>query len=284
MSFGVNKANRRWRVLITLLALSVVVLGIVALDIFAPRVAHRQVRIAEWKEEAPGHYTIHYAAEKILRFDGVSDRVLVADTPELHFGTNQDFSVEAWIRAYPSSSLLARKLQGWVQSHPRTTGFVPRWLGTWTSTHSLDNDFGVVCIVSKSLTASTIEATGFEFCLNNGRLACQLAQQPMRQLAFQNFISTSPNLQDGHWHHVAMTVERTSAAGGKLYVDGKQVFMFDPTAQAGDLSNLEPLRIGNHSNPNLRCFFKGAITGVALQRRALSAEQISASYRAGRPS
>jgi len=62
----------------------------------------------------------------------------------------------------------------------------------------------------------------------------------------------------------------------------ERVLVFHPTAQAGDLSNLEPLRIGNHSNPNLRCFFKGAITGVALPRRVLSAEQISASYRAGR--
>src|SRR5262249_45479711 len=160
---------------------------------FARQIPHGPVRMAEWKEEA-GHYAVHFGSEKIFRLDGHGDRVLMADTPEFHFGTNQDFSVEAWIRAYPSSSALARKFQVFLHSQPSTTKFVSRWLGIWIGTHSVNNDFGVVCIVSKSLIASTIEATGFEFCLNNGRLACQLAQQPMRPLSFQNFISASPKI------------------------------------------------------------------------------------------
>jgi len=66
-------------------------------------------------------------------------------------------------------------------------------------------------------------------------------------------------------------------------VDGKQVLMLDPTAQAGDLSNSDPLRIGNHSNPNLRCFFKGTISGVTLHREVLGTDEIASHYRAGRP-
>jgi hypothetical protein len=137
-------------------------------------------------------------------------------------------------------------------------------------------------IVDKHHTASTIESVGFQFYLDHGKLACQLSQSPMRPLGFQNFISSAPPLQDGHWHHVAMTVKRDLAAGGKLYVDGHQVFVFDPTAQAGDLSNTEPLRIGNHSNAGLRCFFKGAISSVAVHRGEMTAEEVGASYRAGR--
>jgi hypothetical protein len=283
LAFGINSPNRRWSVVVAIVvAIFVVLLGISAFEMFVHPVTYGQLRSAEWKEEPAGCYRINYGPNTKFRFDGHSDRVLVGDTPQFHFGTNQDFSVEAWIKAYPSWSPLAQKLQVWLQTHPATIRFTPRWLDTWISTHSINNDFGVTCIVSKSLAASTIEATGFEFCLNNGRLACQLAQAPMRQLGFQNFISPSADLQDAHWHHVAMTVQRTSASGGKLYVDGKQVLIFDPTAQAGDLSNSEPLRIGNHSNPNLRCFFKGAIAGVALHRESLSAREVSAIYRTGR--
>ena len=76
-----------------------------------------------------------------------------------------------------------------------------------------------------------------------------------------------------------MSVERASVSGGKLYVDGRQVLVFDPTRQAGDLSNSEPLRIGNHANPGLRCVFKGVIGDVKLHRRALSAEEVAAALR-----
>src|SRR5215831_18712175 len=93
-----------------------------------PHATHCQVRMAEWQEDAAGQYLISRQHEKPFYFDGRNDRVFVADTPEFHFGTNQDFSVEAWIKAYPGSSSLARKLQVWLQTHPATTGFVPRWL------------------------------------------------------------------------------------------------------------------------------------------------------------
>jgi hypothetical protein len=105
----------------------------------------------------------------------------------------------------------------------------------------------------------------------------------MQQLAFQNFVSSGPNLLDGHWHYVAMSIERTSATGGRLYVDGHRVLTFDPTRQAGDLSNLQPVRIGNHANPTLKCHFRGVIDDVALYRNALSPEEIAAGYRAGHP-
>jgi hypothetical protein len=272
-----------WRVIVIVLAVLALVAGALALMSSSSGASNGQIRTAEWQEEVSGTYAIKLGRRKIFHFDGRSDRVLVADTPEFNFGTNQDFSVEAWIKAYPPYSRLAMRLQVWLQTHPAMASYVPRSIGSWITTHALDNDFGVMPIVDKHQTPSTIESVGFEFYLDHGKLACQISQSPMRQLGFQNFISSAPTLQDGHWHHVAMTVKRTSVTGGKLYVDSLQVFVFDPTAQAGDLSNSNPLRIGNHSNPNLRCFFKGAISGVALHREAVAADEIAASYRAGRP-
>ena len=269
--------------IVAVLAVLVVLASGLALVSFTSGVSNGQLRMAEWREEAPGTYAIGLGGKMIFHFHGRSDRVLVADTPEFHFGTNQDFSVEAWIKAFPPYSPLALRLQGWLQTNPGKASFVPRSIASWIRSHALDNDFGVMPIVDKHQTPSTIESIGFEFYLDHGRLACQLSQAPMRPLAFQNFISAAPTLLDRHWHHVAMTVKRNSGTGGKLYVDGLQVFVFDPTAQAGDLSNSNPLRIGNHSNPNLRCFFKGAISGVALHREAVAADEIAASYRAGRP-
>src|SRR5262245_43882623 len=109
MSIEVNWPNRRRSVLIADLATSAVVILILSLEVCFPRVVHVQVSIAEAKEQDPERYTIHSDSEKSFRFDGLSDRVSVGDTPEFHFGSNQDFSVEACIKAYPSSSPLAQR-------------------------------------------------------------------------------------------------------------------------------------------------------------------------------
>jgi Concanavalin A-like lectin/glucanases superfamily len=78
-----------------------------------------------------------------------------------------------------------------------------------------------------------------------------------------------------------VTVMRNSKTGGKLFVDGRCIQTFDPTEVAGDLSNDQPLRIGNHACPDYRCFFHGLITEVSLYRRALTTAEIETLYRAG---
>lgn len=242
------------------------------------------VRQVQCEEETKGRWSVKEGNNKVFKFAGFGDRVLVPNAREVNFGAGQDFSIEAWIKAYPAASKSAQRVTAWVNTHPMVSKFVPKKLAAWMAARATDNDFGVMPIVDKHQTRSTVEAVGFQMYLDHGRLACQLAAPPMRPLGFQNFVSPTPNLHDGRWHHVALTVERDSATGGMLYVDGQLVFTFDPTKQTGDLSNTEPLRIGNHANPSLKCFFKGTIAGVALDHRSLSAGQIAASYRAGRPS
>jgi hypothetical protein len=278
---GVHKTATR-RFTATALIILVMLCGLLAFVLLTRNETKPQVRQAEWQEQEHGRYVVRDGRETSFRFGDLHERVLVPDSPSLHFGTNQDFSVEGWIKAYPVTSAFARRLMAWIQTHPASARFIPKVVTDWINKHSVDNDFGVTPIVDKHQTPSSIEAIGFQLYLDYGRLACQLAQQPMRQLGFQNFVSPGPNLLDGRWHYVAMSVERTSPAGGRLYVDGHKVLTFDPTGEAGDLSNLQPLRVGNHADPNLRCIFKGMIDDVGFYRRARSADEIAAAYHAGR--
>ena len=95
------------------------------------------------------------------------------------------------------------------------------------------------------------------------------------------FGPAGPDTRDGQFHHVAVTVQRDSATGGKLYVDGQEVLTFDPTVAAGDLSNTEPLRIGVNANATFFSNFKGAIDEVSLYHRALTAAEVRSIYSAG---
>ena len=277
---GTTQKQRLW-IGIALLILALFATAFVAL--LLPHSKPAALRQAQWQAVGPDGYQIIAGLEKTFDFDGSGNRVVVSDAPAFHFSTNQDFSVEAWIRAYPVYSRAAQWLISFIGGYPKLAQLTPKSLAGWLSTHSLDNEFGVTPVVDKHLTTSTIQSVGFQLYLDSGRVACQLSAAPMRQLAFQNFVSTGPNLQDGRWHHIALSVVRDGPNGGKLFVDGRLVYGFDPTRQNGDLSNDVPLRIGNHSNPGLRCRFKGTIGNVALYRHALSDQEIAAAYRAGHP-
>ena len=90
-----------------------------------------------------------------------------------------------------------------------------------------------------------------------------------------------PDLRDGQFHHVAITVARNNSTGGKLYVDGQAVLTFDPTGEPGDLTAAAPLRIGNHATEALSSFLKGTIDEVSIYNRAVSALEIQSIYVAG---
>jgi hypothetical protein len=160
--------------------------------------------------------------------------------------------------------------------------------------------FGVMSIVEKRRIAGIAAALGHSLHLEQGRLACQLAPAARWTLTFASFTSVArirdawrrrsqltafkfasyaspgPDLRDGQFHHVALTIQRRSRQGGKLHVDGKVVLSFDPTAQASSLANAEPLLIGTHPDPSLNCGFRGLIEDVRLYARVLTAPEIKA--------
>ena len=120
---------------------------------------------------------------------------------------------------------------------------------------------------------------GYEFCLVGGQLYCDLIDSTSGGDLGAG--PAGPDLRDGRFHHVALTVQRDSTEGGALYADGQPVLTFDPTSQAGDLSNTGPLRIGYHVNSSLHCNFFGQMDEVSLYNRALALSEIQAIYNAG---
>jgi hypothetical protein len=176
-----------------------------------------------------------------FKCNGRDDKIVVPDTPVLNFAAKQDFSIEAWIK--PSASP--------------------------------GNYKDIMTVVSKRLAPDTITQLGYELYLQEGKLCFQLADK-LEPYSWHNFESTGPDLRDGKFHHVAVTVSRRSATGGILYVDGEPVLTFDPTVCPGNLSNPGPLRIGSHPVDGLPCFFNGMIDEVSIYNRTLSASEIQA--------
>jgi len=212
------------------------------------------------------------AEELCASFDGTGG-VVVPDARQFAIRRNQDFAVSAWIQPEP------------VNGAP----------------------FGIMPILEKRKISGIAAALGFELCLVEGRLTCQLApkthipfkfsdyatlakaqaswarRRALVPLAFGTFKSPGPDLRDGRLHHVALTLERRSVAGGKLYVDGVVVLTFDPTKYTASLANTDPLLVGVHPDKSLNLHFKGLMKDVRLYRRALSPAEIEALGRTNAP-
>jgi len=109
------------------------------------------------------------------------------------------------------------------------------------------------------------DATGYFLFLYDGRLAFQLGDTVS---GFYNYISLGSDLRPTGWHHVAVTVDRDSPAGGNLYVDGALVLNFNPTNRPASLTNNGPLFIGRHAG-NSSISFIGLIDEVEIFNRAL---------------
>jgi hypothetical protein len=140
----------------------------------------------------------------------------------------------------------------------------------WTEPQQSDTGAGVMDIVDKRCGPGY---SGFEFYLGNGKIQIQILGA--------TFGPAGPDLRDGRFHHVAVTVHRNTAGGGELYVDGQTVLTFDTTGIKGDLSGDQPLHIGSNCYPNFDTFFKGIMSQLGLYNRALSASDIQTIYEEG---
>ncbi len=169
--------------------------------------------------------------------------VTVADAPALNFGSGVDFTLETWI-----------------QPQQATTSY------------------GVMEMLSKRLVSGGA-TEGYELCVANGQVVFQMSSTMNSPLSAG---WTGPDLRDGAWHHVAVTVQRSSSTGGTIYVDGAVIATFNPTSQSGSLATSAPLLIGEHPDPSLDCNFRGGIDEPTLYAEALTALQIKSIYLAGK--
>jgi len=124
---------------------------------------------------------------------------------------------------------------------------------------------GVASLADKRSTE-----TGFHAYLADGRPGLQL----MTAGDFGNF--TAPqSLADDAFHHVAITIDRDSPTGGRIYVDGNPVLTFDPTPQMGTLDTTGELRFGRRSDPHGGDgYLAAAIDEIRIYGRALSEQEI----------
>ncbi len=175
-------------------------------------------------------------------FDGKVSHVMVPNATDINFQAGQDFSIEAWI--------------------------MPE--------HAPDNSpADELAIVFKRYSPNSYNYIGYAFYLaNGGQFFFLMGDAPIKLGGL--IVNAGPDLRDGKFHHVAVTIQRDSPTGGHLYVDGESVLTFDPTQQSGSLSNSEPLLIGSQSTPGYVTPFKGMIDELSLYNRALSASEIQA--------
>jgi len=90
---------------------------------------------------------------------------------------------------------------------------------------------------------------------------------------FGGVADEAPDNTDGNWHHVMVTADRDDL--GKIYYDGVSIASGDISAISGSVSYATPMNIGHDS---IVREFKGEMSTVRLYNRALSADEVKASY------
>ncbi|MGE3165482.1 MAG: LamG-like jellyroll fold domain-containing protein [Planctomycetota bacterium] len=183
-----------------------------------------------------------------LHFDGVASEVIVPDEPQLDFGAPVgflagDLSIDAWVRLD-------------------------------------DNIAGAHPIVSKFAAGGA--SPGYALFVDSaGYLGFVVQDSSTRGLWVPS--SGGAFINDGQWHHVAVTYDRDHAPNGvRLYVDGMRV---DPDTYQGtafgSLTNTAPLRIGASTMAVAGTFFEGDIDEVEIFDRVLLAGEVRDLFAAG---
>ncbi|MGB0383925.1 MAG: LamG-like jellyroll fold domain-containing protein [Ardenticatenaceae bacterium] len=153
-------------------------------------------------------------------------------------------------------------------------------IDAWIRTDSNKN---LEIFIDKRENRLNIGPVGYAFHLENGRLAFQLADDSNSWYNYWN--STGPDLRDGKWHFIAVTVDRDQPIDGlKLYIDGPLIEAFSPMNRTGSISNNADLWIGKHhanSAFNRELWFDGDLDEVEIFNRVLDPTEIQAIYEAG---
>ena len=193
-------------------------------------------------------------------FNGVNQFVQTSNASNLNFDRTNSFSMDAWIRTSETThnGFIASKQQN---SFP-FRGYVL----------IVDNGEGPACVVSNPPAPGA------------GQLAAALEGAVSNACPADHAIAIhgTTHLNDGQWHHVAMTYDGSSSAAGlKLYVDGalETTLVEQDNLGTASILNSVPFTIGSRENGGVP--FNGDIDEVEVFNRALSAAEIQAIFNAG---
>lgn len=196
-----------------------------------------------------------------LRFDGASNYVESASSIVTNVGAASlsptcsggysscpgNFSIDAWIRVDPLGQDVMTILDKRVGSPPEIKGY------------------HLVVLVGSDSSIGLQLADG----LGSG---------------FSNYFSPdlTPALNDGNWHHIAVTVRRTKQRGIRWYHNGVRVGHSDPRDRLGSLENSGTLRIGTRtSNSPLSGWFQGDLDELEIYNRVLTPQEVATIFTAG---
>ncbi|MGA3284586.1 MAG: LamG-like jellyroll fold domain-containing protein [Verrucomicrobiota bacterium] len=135
---------------------------------------------------------------------------------------------------------------------------------------------GIQTLLDKRADINTTHPQGYNVFLYNGQLGLQIADGT----SYQNHVSTTPDLQDGQWHFIAVTVARCTNGTNVVtfYLDGNVDSTF-LDARTGDMNNSADLWIGlsrDGSGP-----YSGCMDELEFTKRVLTPQEIQRIFNAG---
>jgi hypothetical protein len=139
-----------------------------------------------------------------------------------------------------------------------------------------DTSLGILPILDKRDGSASLPR-GYFFFLSGGQLGFQLGDGTTSP---GNFVEAGASLADGAWHHVAVTVKRSSGVV-TLYVDGSPVPLSTPVPSlvTGTVSNASKLRIGNVTLGS-QVSFRGDLDEIEVFNRVLADVEVAAIWAA----
>jgi uncharacterized delta-60 repeat protein len=176
--------------------------------------------------------TVHPAPGNALSFDGMDDLLQIPHAPQLNFdGKGQGFTVEAWLQ-----------LKG----------------------HQQDG----AGLVAKGTAGDAWR--GFQLLLIQDRIAAEFGVG-FSTVGAPAGLWGSTSMNDGDWHHVALSVDRASSTAA-LYLDGKLEARVSDPHFGSDLDNAEPVRVGVERGG--QGHFRGSLDELRVWDTARSVDQI----------
>ncbi|WP_010248637.1 LamG-like jellyroll fold domain-containing protein [Acetivibrio cellulolyticus] len=117
---------------------------------------------------------------------------------------------------------------------------------------------------------------GYHLSVYNGKdILLQMADDLK---GWYNFRGSSPvKLNDGNWHFIAVTIDRDSTQGVKIYIDGQLRSSGNATERWGSIDSTANLLIGKHSDFASNNFI-GAIDEVKLFKRVITEAEVKKVY------